>query len=170
MDHARLELPEPHLAGRLDDAVHLLAEPVALHDGTASVALAQQRLQVVGGGAPGPEVEGLVGTAALAVARDDAEERVGHLVDRHGADQPVDEGGVGAERAAEADVDGLFDVLVDVRDVTAEADVGDLRLGARGGAAREVHADDPGIGGRVVRAVAVFLRRRELGVQLRAPT
>jgi len=120
----------------------------------------QVRPELGGLGAPGPEVEGLVGTAALAVVRHEAEERVGHPVDRDGTGQPVDERGVGTERAAEADVDGLLDVLGDVCDVAPEADVRDLRLSAPGGTTREVHPDDPGVRCGGVRAVAraFFLR------------
>ena len=145
VDHAGLELPEPDLARRLGDPVHLLADAVALHGVTASAAPTSVDRSSSACGAPGPEVEGLAGPALLAVPGDHPEQRVGHPVDRHGAGDPVDERGVGPERAAEADVDRLFDVLVDVRDVAPEADVGDLGLGARGRAAREVHADHAGV-------------------------
>ena len=51
----------------------------------------------------------------------------------------------GPSEPPESDVHGLLDVLVHVGDVTAEADVGDLGLGAGGRAAREVHADHAGV-------------------------
>ena len=166
VDHAGLELPEPHLARGLGDPVHLLPDAVALHGVTASAAPASVDRRSSGARAPSPEVEGLAGPALLAVAGDHAEQRVGDPVDRHGAGDPVDERGVGAERAAQPDVDRLFDVLVDVGDVAPEADVGDLGLGARGRAAREVHADDPGI------IVAAIARRRPTTAarRVRAPT
>ena len=109
---------------------------------------------------PGPEVERLPGTVLVPVAPDDPEQGVGHPVDRHRADEPVDESRIRPERAAQADIDGFFDVLVDVRDVASEADVGDLRLGTRGGATREVHADDPRVAVLAVCAILRQLRRR----------
>ena len=49
------------------------------------------------------------------------------------------------EGPAHADVDGLGQVVAHVGDLAPEPDVGDLGLGAAGRAAREVHADDPGV-------------------------
>ena len=97
------------------------------------------------GDAAGPVVEGLAVAALGLVAAHHSQQGVGDLVDGPGVLDPVDEGGVGAERAAEADVDGLDDVVAHVRGVAPEADVGDLGLGARRRAAREVHADDAGV-------------------------
>ena len=77
-------------------------------------------------------MEGLAVAALGLIALHQGQQRSGDLVDRKGADDPVDEGGVGTERTPQADVDCLFDVFVDVRDVTAEANVGDLGLRTRG--------------------------------------
>ena len=87
-------------------------------------------------------MEALVRVALGEVTAHDAAERVHDLFDRHRAGDPVAEGGVGPEAAAEADVDCLDDLVADVCRLSSEADVGDLRLGARSGAAGEVHPHD----------------------------
>ena len=71
-------------------------------------------------------MEGLSGTAFLLVPGNDADQRGLHLFDRHGADHPVDEGGVGSEGSPEPDVDCLLYVLVDVGNVTPKSDIRDL--------------------------------------------
>ncbi len=132
MDHARLQLPEPHLAGRLRNAVHLFAHRVTLHELTAAGAPVTVAVNSAMGYPPGPQVERLVVPSLGLVAADHAHQRIGNLAHGRGAGHPVDECGIGAERAAQPDVHRLFDVLVHVGDVPPEADVGDLRLRAGG--------------------------------------
>ena len=79
------------------------------------------------------------------VAAHAAQQCVGDVVNGPGVLDPVDERRIGPERAAHPDVDGLDDLLPHVGDIPPEADVGDLGLGARSRAARQVHADDPGV-------------------------
>ena len=98
VDDPGLELPEPRLARRLLDAVHLVADAGSpssarrrLGPGDrVPVPLGQRRAVVVGHPA-GPVVEGLVLSPLRLVAADDPQQRVGHVVDRPGVLDPVDE-------------------------------------------------------------------------------
>ena len=138
VDDGLLELPEPELAGGLLDVVHLVADLVSGHVRAAFLGgwLAARRW-----GAPRPLVERLAVAPFGAVAGQQAGQGL-QLVDRLGALDPVDERGVGAEAAAEPDVDRLQDLVVAVGGLAAEADVGDLGLGAGGRAPGEVHPHD----------------------------
>ena len=89
-----------------------------------------------------PLVEPLALAPLPGVAVEEADHGIRHLGHRFGAFDPVDEGGVATETAAQPDVDSLDDGVGGLGRLAPEADVGDLRLSAGGRAAGEVEPDD----------------------------